>query len=55
MHFECSILLVGAFLALWVHELGHLVMARFFGLKVSSLSVGLGPEMIGYKDQSGTR
>jgi membrane-associated protease RseP (regulator of RpoE activity) len=55
MLLECLILLVGAFGVLLVHELGHLVVARFFGLRVSSLSVGLGPEIIGYTDRSGTR
>lgn len=55
MYFECLILVVGGFGVLLIHELGHLVIARFFGLKVSRLRVGLGPEMIGYKDQSGTR
>jgi regulator of sigma E protease len=55
MFFEVSILATGALAVLLIHELGHLVAARIFGLKVSGLSVGLGPEMIGYTDRSGMR
>jgi membrane-associated protease RseP (regulator of RpoE activity) len=55
MYLDCFILVVGAFGVLLIHELGHLVAARYFGLKVSSLSIGLGPEIIGYTDRSGTR
>jgi membrane-associated protease RseP (regulator of RpoE activity) len=54
MYLECVILVAGAFGVLLVHELGHFVVARFFGLKVSGLSIGFGPEIIGYSDRSGT-
>jgi regulator of sigma E protease len=55
MYLEWLILVAGVLGVLLIHELGHLVVARFLGLKVSSLSVGLGPEIIGYTDRSGTR
>jgi regulator of sigma E protease len=55
MYLEFLTLTVGTFGVLLVHELGHLLTARFLGLKVSSLSIGLGPEIIGYTDRCGTR
>ena len=55
MYLEWLILVAGVLGVLLIHELGHLVAARFLGLKVSSLSIGLGPEIIGYTDRSGTR
>jgi membrane-associated protease RseP (regulator of RpoE activity) len=55
MYLGWLILVAGVLGVLLIHELGHLVAARFFGLKVSSLSVGLGPEIIGFTDRSGTR
>ena len=32
------------------HEIGHLVAARCFGVRVLSISVGFGPEVIGVTD-----
>ena len=55
MYLEWLILVARVLGVLLIHELGHLVAARFFGLKVSSLSIGLGPEIIGFTDRSGTR
>ncbi|WP_298367022.1 site-2 protease family protein [uncultured Bradyrhizobium sp.] len=55
MYLDCSILAVGALGVLLVHELGHLLMARSFGFCVAALSVGLGPEIFGHTDRSGTR
>ncbi|WP_425905572.1 site-2 protease family protein [Nitrobacter sp. TKz-YC02] len=55
MYLQWLILVAGTFGVLLIHELGHLVVARFFGLNASGISVGLGPEVIGYTDGSGTR
>src|SRR5260370_6677170 len=41
--------------AICVHELGHLVAARWCGVRVVTFSVGLGPELIGFTDRFGTR
>ena len=38
-----------------VHELGHLLAARYFGVRVLRISVGLGPEIVGMSDRLGTR
>lgn len=38
-----------------LHEIGHLIAARWYGVRVLRLSVGLGPELLGYTDQKGTR
>ncbi len=38
-----------------VHELGHFLAARAMGIKVKSFSVGMGTEMVGFTDKSGTR
>jgi regulator of sigma E protease len=43
------------FLVFVVHELGHLLAARYFGVRVLNISVGVGPEIVGLTDQFGTR
>ena len=42
-------------LVVFIHELGHFQMARFFGAKVDVFSVGFGPEIAGFNDKHGTR
>src|SRR6188768_1116909 len=37
------------------HELGHFAMARFFGVKIETFSVGFGRELFGRTDRHGTR
>jgi regulator of sigma E protease len=39
----------------FVHELGHYLVARLFGVKIEVFSIGFGPEIIGWNDRSGTR
>ncbi|KWV92665.1 RIP metalloprotease RseP [Erythrobacter sp. YT30] len=38
-----------------VHELGHYLVGRFFGVHAEAFSVGFGKEIIGFNDRSGTR
>lgn len=38
-----------------VHELGHFLVARRFGVRVEVFSIGFGPELIGFTDRRGTR
>jgi regulator of sigma E protease len=50
----------GAFLLLltvvvFVHELGHFLVARWNGVRVEVFSVGFGRELIGFNDRHGTR
>ena len=42
-------------LVVFVHELGHYLVARWFGVRSEVFSVGFGPEMIGRTDRQGTR
>ena len=42
-------------LVVFIHELGHSLMARFFGARVDVFSVGFGPEIFGFNDRRGTR
>jgi len=42
-------------LVVFVHELGHFLVARFFGVKVDVFSVGFGKEIFGWTDRRGTR
>ena len=37
------------------HELGHFLIARCCGVRVTAFSVGFGPELFGYTDRLGTR
>ena len=39
----------------FVHELGHFLMARFLGVKVDEFSLGFGKELWGFTDKAGTR
>jgi regulator of sigma E protease len=41
-------------LVVFVHELGHFLAARFFGVKVESFSIGFGRAMAGFRDRYGT-
>lgn len=36
------------------HELGHFLMARAFGVKVETFSIGFGPAIFGWRDRKGT-
>ena len=48
------ILATGLVAVLFVHELGHLLTARYYEIKVLALSVGFGPELICFVDRFGT-
>lgn len=39
----------------FVHEMGHFLAGRLFGIGVKSFSVGFGPELFGFNDRNGTR
>lgn len=42
-------------LVVFFHELGHFFVARFFGVRVETFSLGFGPEIFGWSDRKGTR
>lgn len=42
-------------LVVFIHELGHFLVARYNGVKVEVFSVGIGPELFGMTDIKGTR
>ncbi|MEO3430062.1 RIP metalloprotease RseP [Pelagibius sp. CAU 1746] len=39
----------------FVHELGHYLIARWNGVRVEVFSIGFGPEIFGWDDRAGTR
>ena len=39
----------------FVHEMGHYLVARYCGVRVEVFSVGFGPEIYGWEDRRGTR
>ena len=39
----------------FVHELGHFLVARWCGVKVKAFSIGFGKEIFGFYDRYGTR
>lgn len=39
----------------FVHELGHYLVARWNGVRVEVFSIGFGPELFGWNDRAGTR
>src|SRR6185503_7628348 len=42
-------------LVVFVHELGHFSVARWFGVRVEVFSIGFGREIFGWFDRKGTR
>src|ERR1700738_227877 len=39
----------------FVHELGHYLIARRNGVRIEVFSIGFGPELFGWNDRAGTR
>ena len=39
----------------FVHEMGHYLIARYNGVRVEVFSIGFGPEIFGWDDRAGTR
>jgi regulator of sigma E protease len=39
----------------FVHELGHYLVARWNGIAIQTFSIGFGPELVGFNDRAGTR
>lgn len=42
-------------IVVFVHELGHFLVARWCGVGVKTFSIGFGPEIFGFYDRHGTR
>ena len=42
-------------LVVFFHELGHFAVARLFGVRVETFSIGFGRELVGWTDRKGTR
>ncbi|MEM8854873.1 MAG: site-2 protease family protein, partial [Pseudomonadota bacterium] len=40
---------------IFIHEMGHFLVARWCGVAVDVFSVGFGPELLGRYDKHGTR
>ena len=39
----------------FVHEMGHYLVARWNGIAIQTFSIGFGPELVGWDDKRGTR
>ena len=46
--FQVFAMIVGIGLLIFIHELGHFLMAKYFKLKVEAFAFGFGPELIGF-------
>ena len=42
-------------IVVFFHELGHFLVARWCGVRVTAFSIGFGPEIVGFNDRHGTR
>lgn len=40
---------------IFIHELGHFLVARLCGVEATAFSLGFGPELVGFNDRHGTR
>ncbi len=49
----CFLLVIGPLI--FIHELGHYFVGRWFGVKAEAFSIGFGREMFGWTDRRGTR
>ncbi len=54
-----GVMVVGALflftLVVFIHELGHFLVARWCGVGIDAFSIGFGPEIFGWNDGHGTR
>ena len=50
-----GIFLVVLTVLVFVHELGHYLIARRTGVRIEVFSIGFGPELFGWHDRAGTR
>lgn len=48
-------LLVVLTIVVFIHELGHFLVARWCGVKIDAFSIGFGPEIFGFNDKNDTR
>jgi regulator of sigma E protease len=53
--FSLAMFVVMVSVLVTVHEFGHYLVGRFFGVKVETFSVGMGPEVFARTDRHGTR
>jgi regulator of sigma E protease len=49
----CFLLVIGPLI--FIHELGHYFVGRWFGVKAEAFSIGFGRELVGWTDRRGTR
>jgi regulator of sigma E protease len=42
-------------IVIFIHELGHFLVARWCGVKIDAFSIGFGPELLAFVDRHGTR
>lgn len=52
---KALIFIVVISLVVFVHEMGHFLVARWCGVRVEVFSIGFGPELVGRDDRRGTR
>ena len=60
VHSPSILMMIGAFFLVLgplvvLHELGHYLVARLFGVRADAFSIGFGKEMLGWTDKRGTR
>lgn len=53
--FTIAAFLGGFSILVFIHEWGHFIVARIFGVKVDVFSIGMGKEIFGRTDKNGTR
>src|SRR5580704_631736 len=53
--FTIIVFLVVLTVLVFVHELGHYLVARRNGVRIEVFSIGFGPEIFGWFDRAGTR
>ncbi|HEX3953245.1 MAG TPA: site-2 protease family protein, partial [Stellaceae bacterium] len=53
--FYVAVFLIVLTVLVFVHELGHYLVARRNGVKIEVFSIGFGPEIFGWYDRAGTR
>ena len=49
----CFLLVIGPLI--FIHEMGHYLVGRWFGVKAETFSIGFGKEVLGWTDRRGTR